>query len=208
MTQDIPSLPTELARPRAPLSPGQTRPAARPGPSLWVRSLRVLREWHRYLGVPLALFVILNALTGLLLGWKKASATLQPPTARGASARLANWRSLEEVGRSAEAALAAHLGGSTPPRLDRMDVRPERGIVKVLFTPGVWEVQVDPATLAVHSVARRHSDWIEALHDGSLFGEPFKQALTSMLALGLIALSVSGVWLWYGPRRLRRERPA
>jgi uncharacterized iron-regulated membrane protein len=189
----------------------QTRPAARPGASLAVRSLRVLRELHRYLGVPLALFVIVNAFTGLLLGWKKESTTLQPPTARGTSPHLAEWRSLDAVGRTAEAALAAHLApraGTELPRLDRMDVRPERGVVKVLFKPGVWEVQVDPATLAVHSVARRHSDWIEALHDGSLFGESFKQALTSMLALGLIALSVSGVWLWYGPRRLRRERPA
>jgi len=177
----------------------------RSGPSLLVRSLRVLRSLHKYVGLPLALFILLNAGTGLVLGWKKDVDALQPPTRRGASLRMDDWRPLGEVGRVAEAALARHLGPhSPPPRLERLDVRPEHGVVKVLFKPGVWEVQVDPATLEVRSVAQRHSDWVEALHDGSLLGDSYKRVLTTVLGLGLVALSVSGVWLWYGPRRARR----
>ncbi len=189
------------------LVPGTEPVAPRPGPSLLVRSLRMLRALHRYVGLPLVLFILLNAGTGLVLGWKKDVDALQPPTRRGASPRMADWRSLDEVGRAAEAALAQHLGPSSPPlRLDRLDVRPEHGVVKVLFKPGVWEVQVDPATLEVRSVAQRHSDWVEALHDGSLFGDAYKRVLTTVLGLGLVALSVSGAWLWYGPRRARRSK--
>lgn len=202
--------PSEQAPPEAPLRlvSGAEPVAPRSGPSLLVRSLRALRSLHRYVGLPLVLFILLNASTGLVLGWKKEVDALQPPTRRGASVRMEDWRPLDAVSRAAEAALLQHLGPAAlpAPRLDRLDVRPEQGVVKALFKPGVWEVQVDPATLEVRSVAQRHSDWVEALHDGSLFGDAYKRVLTTVLGLGLVGLSLSGVWLWYGPRRARRLR--
>ena len=87
--------------------------------------------------------------------------------------------------------------------VDRFDVRPSKGIVKVLFEKGYWEVQVDGTNGEVKSIARRHSDWIEALHDGSIINDFFKLISMNILGVGLLFLIGSGLWLWYGPKRLR-----
>lgn len=202
----IPSRTPPVNPPSTKTTPGS---AARPPQAtpLSVRSLRQARPLHRWVGVPLTVLVLLSSLTGVLLGWKKNSATLQPPTQAGASTDLGDWRSLAEVHDVAVSALAAHPGRPEGPlEVDRFDARPADGIVKVIFTEGAWEVQVDPTSLRALSVARRHSDWIETVHDLSIVGDGVKLLSMNVLGIGLIVLSLSGLWLWYGPRWVRRQR--
>jgi uncharacterized iron-regulated membrane protein len=90
--------------------------------------------------------------------------------------------------------------------IDRMDVRPGDGIIKVLFKAGYWEAQVDGKTGKVLSVAQRHSDWIEHLHDGSIVNDFFKLGYVNVLGLGLMLLAITGVWLWHGPKVIRRSK--
>ncbi|HEY0651819.1 MAG TPA: PepSY-associated TM helix domain-containing protein [Chryseosolibacter sp.] len=165
--------------------------------------LRKLRSAHKYIGVLLAAFFIVTGLTGVLLGWKKNVETLQPRTFNGASDNLAGWKSFSQI---AEASIAALDTVIKNPSIDRMDVRPDKGIVKVLFTEGYWEVQVDGTTGKILSVAQRHSDWIEHLHDGSLISDAFKLAYTNLLGIGIVILALSGLWLWYGPKVIRRSK--
>ena len=159
------------------------------------------------MGLVLLALIVISSATGILLGWKKNSATLQPPTQSGAATELKAWLPLARLEAAATAALAQELGPGDPGRLvvDRMDVRPGDGVVKVLF-PAAWEVQVDGGTAAVLSVDRRHSDWIEKIHDGSIISDLFKLITMNVLGLGLLALAASGFWMWYGPKRLRRAR--
>ncbi|RMD72544.1 MAG: hypothetical protein D6818_06270 [Bacteroidetes bacterium] len=88
--------------------------------------------------------------------------------------------------------------------IDRMDVRPGKGVVKVRFERGYWEVQVDGATAEVKSVARRNADWIEHIHDGSIVSEGFKLLSMNVLGLGAVLMVGTGLWLWLGPRRFRK----
>lgn len=172
-----------------------------------MRTLRQARPLHRWVGIPLTLLILVSSLTGILLGWKKNSETLQPPTREGVSTDLGEWRRWDEVHDVAMAALASHPDRPAGElEVDRFDARPGDGIVKVLFTEGSWEVQVDPTTLRVHSVARRHSDWIETIHDLSIISDGVKLVTMNVLGLGLVVLSLSGLWLWYGPRWVRRQR--
>jgi uncharacterized iron-regulated membrane protein len=90
--------------------------------------------------------------------------------------------------------------------IDRFDVRPDKGIVKVLFKHGYWEVQVDGASGKVLSMAQRHSDWVEHLHDGSIFSDFFKLLYTNILGIGLLLLSCSGVYMWLTPKIIRRYK--
>jgi hypothetical protein len=90
--------------------------------------------------------------------------------------------------------------------VDRLDVRPDKGIVKVLMKHGYWEVQVDGASARVLSVAQRHADWIEHIHDGSIVNEIFKVSYTNILGFGLLILSVTGLYLWYGPKAVRNSK--
>ncbi len=167
-----------------------------------VTSLRKFRYLHKVVGLTLALFLIVNGLTGVLLGWKKNSSTLQPPTISGSSQNVYQWKSFHEISTAAVQAMEAR--GNSGNNIDRMDVRPDKGIVKVLFHKGYWEVQVDAATADILSISQRHSDWIEHIHDGSIFSDLFKLIYTNILGLGLCCLAGSGLWLWYGPKVVRK----
>lgn len=169
-----------------------------------IESLRKFRTWHRWIGIVVALFLLITATSGILLGWKKNVGLLQPPEQKGTNAYLKDWVSVDQIVNSAFYALDSVVG--EPNELDKLDVRPSKGIVKVLFKKGYWEVQVDGATGKVLSVERRHSDWIEHVHDGSIIGDLFKLSYTNFLGWSLLILSLSGTWLWFGPKVVKKAK--
>lgn len=167
-----------------------------------VNSLRQFRVLHKWVGISIVAFMLVTSITGLLLGWKKNVEWLQPPTGKGQSLNLQEWTSFDVIAKSAIRALDSIT--HQPNRIDKMDVRLDKGIVKVLFVKGYWEVQVDSKTGRTLSVAQRHSDWIEHVHDGSIVSDGFKLFYTNYIGWGLLILTVTGFWLWYGPRRIRK----
>lgn len=170
-----------------------------------VKALRKFRVLHRWFGICLAAFLLLSAATGILLSLKKNFDILQPPTQKGQSKDLTTWKSLDELQAAAyQAALAENP--DTKNVIARMDVRPDKGIVKVIFEEDNLEIQLDGTTSEVLSVAPRWSDWIESLHDGSIISDLFKVISMNVLGWGLIAMIVTGFLLWYGPRRIRKLR--
>lgn len=169
-----------------------------------VKSVRNYRKVHKWIGLVLALFLLLSALTGILLGWKKNVGLLQPPTQSGANKEMTSYRPVDELAKVSIQAVDSL--GLTADNFDRIEYRPTKGIAKVIFDKGSWEVQVDASTLKVLSVAKRHSDWIEHIHDGSIISELFKVVSMNILGIGLVFLIVTGLWLWYGPKKIRKMK--
>jgi uncharacterized iron-regulated membrane protein len=169
-----------------------------------VKGLRKFRSLHKYIGISASAFFLITVTTGLLLGWKKNSETLQPPTKSGLSSDMQRWQSFETI--SAAAIRGMDSTGNAGNEIDRMDVRPDKGLVKVLFKNGYWEVQVDASNAKVLSVAQRHSDWIEHIHDGSIVSEFFKLGYTTLLGLSLLVMTMTGCWIWYGPKVIRKSK--
>lgn len=165
------------------------------------KSLRGYRKIHKWIGLILAIILLLSALTGILLGWKKNVALLQPPTLSGMDKNMGSYRPVDEL--AAVSIQAVDSLGLTADNFDRIEYRPTKGIAKVIFDKGSWEVQVDATSLEVLSVAKRHSDWIEHIHDGSIISETFKLISMNILGIGLVFLIITGLWLWYGPKRIR-----
>lgn len=151
------------------------------------------------------------AVTGILLGWKKHSGgALLPGTQKGSDAAMENWLPLDTLSLLATQGLFQATGQLL--EIDRIDVRPSKGILKYRFKGRQQEVQIDGATGEVLSVGRRHSDWIEQVHDGSIvedaLGIPhgiFKVFYNSIMGIALIVFTVTGFWLWCGPKRMRRH---
>jgi uncharacterized iron-regulated membrane protein len=175
--------------------------------------LRTFRSLHRYTGALLFFFFFWVGASGLFLGWKKHSGgAILPQTQRGEAEVLAEWMPIDQLADRAVAALeVAEPGAGT--EIDRMDVRPGKGVAKVRFEGHHTEVQVDGATGEVLQIATRHSDWLEALHDGSIVegwlglrGGYFKVFYTSVTGIALLLFTITGFWLWYGPKRLRKAR--
>jgi hypothetical protein len=89
--------------------------------------------------------------------------------------------------------------------IDRLDVRPGKGLVKVTAN-NRWEVQVDLGTGAVLQAAYRRSDLIEQLHDGSWFHDAAK--LWIFLPSGVIVLGLwgTGMYLYVLPYLARAQK--
>ncbi len=147
--------------------------------------------------------------TGLLLGWKKQVGLL-PKTAKGTTENSVRWISLDSLQR-----VAAHYARQhqLSTEIDRIDIRPQKGIAKIVFARHFTELQLDCTTAEILSVSTRRSDFIEKIHDGSILdywigadGEHVKLTYTTAASLGLLLLSFSGFWLWYNPIRLRRQK--
>lgn len=170
------------------------------------RTLRRYRRGHRRVGLLVAGLLLVSALTGLLLGWKKQIEWLQPATRRGTTTDLGEWLPLDTLAHIAAMRLrdsVPRLGDYT---IERMDVRPAKGVVKVRFARAHWEVQLDGATAEVKHIGRRHADWIEHIHDGSIVSEAFKLLSMNVLGVGALLMVGTGLWLWWGPRRFRKMR--
>lgn len=159
---------------------------------------------HRWFGLSLAILLSISALTGVFLALKKEINLIQPSTQKGESTDLSSWMPLEQLQELAQAALHTNQPTQINNQVDRIDVRPNKGMIKVLFAKGYWEVQLDGKTGKVLSIARRHSDWIEALHDGSIISDGFKLVSMNVLGWGVLFLIFTGIWLWGIPRLLRK----
>jgi len=167
-----------------------------------VRRKRTYRVWHRWVGISLALLVLISSITGLLLAWKKQEVLLQPNEHRGVSTDVNAWAPMALLQEIAIQSLTDSLGSGTelPLEIDRFDARPQKGIVKVVFT-NHWEVQINATTGIVYSVGKRNADWIEKLHDGSIISDLFKWISMTGLSVGLCLLTLSGIYLWWKPKK-------
>ncbi|MHC4379726.1 MAG: PepSY domain-containing protein [Planctomycetota bacterium] len=162
---------------------------------------KLARRWHRIGAIAIAAPLLVVILSGILLQLKKELSWVQPPTQTGSTEvpSLEFPRVLEIVRALPEAGIE-DWGD-----VDRIDVRPGKGILKIRCVNGM-EVQLDSATGVVLQVARRRSDLIESLHDGSWFHDLAK--LWVFLPAGgvMLLLWLSGMYLWWLPRSLRRKK--
>ena len=175
--------------------------------------LRDFRKIHKYTGAFLFVFFFFVSVTGLVLGWKSNSfGTIIPQTKHGSSSELAEWKSVDDLHKIAVLVLKDSIDSELSTALDRIDIRQEKGIVKFIFKKHYWEIQLDGATGEVLQIGKRHSDWIENVHDGSIIDEffetssgQFKLFYTTTMGVALLTFTITGFWMWYGPKRMRRQ---
>lgn len=166
------------------------------------------RKIHYWLSLWLALPMALISITGLLLQFKKSLPWVQPPEQRRElTLPIAEWPLLLAAAQS-----RPELGVSSWKDVERVELRPSRGLIKLIARNG-QEAQFDAGSGQLVQVATRRSDTIEALHDGSWFGNGVKFGWFATAALGLLLATLSGIWLFVEPyiakarrrRRLARE---
>jgi len=161
------------------------------------------RKLHRWGAILIALPVLVIICTGLILQLKKQSDWIQPPAMQGSGGEPSV--SFDAI--LAAAASVPHAEITSWEDVDRLDVRPGKGMVKVR-SKNRWEVQVDTATGEVLQVAYRRSDLFESIHDGSWFHD--KAKLWVFLPAGAILLGLwcTGMYLWILPIWTKRQSRA
>ena len=160
------------------------------------------RRTHYWASAVLACPILVIIGSGLLLQTKKHWDWVQPAEQRGTG--TAPVVDLERILESAKQGHGVNLRGWND--VNRLDVRPGRGVAKVWLKDG-WEVQVDLGTGQVLHTAYRRSDLIESIHDGSYFGGDWtKLGLFLPAGLGLLVLWFSGFRMWWVPFAAKRRR--
>jgi hypothetical protein len=159
----------------------------------------------------LFVFFFVVSVTGLLLGWKKHTGGLiLAKTHAGVSTDQKNWLPVHVLHEKAVDAASTQVSPKISSEVERIDIRPDKGIAKFIFAGNYWGVQLDMTTGEVLHFERRDSDFIENLHDGSYFDkffgtnyEQIKLVYTSVIGLALLMFTITGFWLWYGPKQFR-----
>ena len=166
---------------------------------------RIVHRWGSMLIlIPTAVILV----SGTILQLKKESDWIQPSTVKGEG---------DGVSLSFDEILA--VAGEVPEGevsdwddIDRLDVRPGKGMLKVRCK-NRWEIQIDSNTGKVLQVAYRRSDLIESLHDGSFFHDAVKLWVFFPTALVLLVLWATGIYLFVLPylakwKRKKQKRAA
>jgi uncharacterized iron-regulated membrane protein len=151
---------------------------------------------HLWFGVLFTVVLLVIAVTGILLNHKREFGIMPDPAhePRGA---FVDALALDELAGRAFAATGIPVDYSV---IDRMDVRPRHGFVKIRFRDAAnTEATVDLATGAVIHTGARGDVFLEKLHSGEIFGAN-GILLSDAGAVGLVVLLVSGYWLWLRPR--------
>ena len=159
----------------------------------------------------LFVFFFIVACTGLLLGWKKhTGGVILPESYQGKSTNKQDWLPVHLLHEKAVKVVRENISSELSLELERIDIRPDKGMVKFVFVEGYWGVQLDCTTGELLHIERRRSDLIENIHEGSfldyLFGtndEQIKLIYTSIMGTALLTFTTTGFWLWYGPKRFR-----
>ncbi|MEH6779554.1 PepSY domain-containing protein [Maribacter arcticus] len=175
--------------------------------------LRIFRKIHRITGATLFIFFFFIAITGLLLGWKKHSGgIILSKSYKGISTDLKDWLPIDSLNILANNYLLETISPELSTDIDRIDIRKDKGMVKFIYTEHLWGLQLDGATGKLLHADRRYSDLIENIHDGSILDKylgtsdnQVKVFYTTVMGVALLIFTITGFWLWYGPKRMRRN---
>ena len=168
------------------------------------RASRIAFYAHLWLGVIFSAALVVISATGILLNHKRGLG-LMPDVPHEPSAPFAGALPLDSL--ASVALVATGRAPGTLREIDRMDVRPRDGFVKVrLRDAASTEVTVDVGTGRVLHVGPRGDAFLEKLHSGEAFGGR-GVLLSDAAAIALVITIITGYWLWLFPK-VRRARAA
>jgi len=151
---------------------------------------------HLWFGVISTVLLLIIAITGILLNHKRPLG-LMPDIDNEPSGAFEEALPLAELVARASAAVPAEAAAAG---VDRMDVRPGDGLVKIRFDDRlVTEATVDLNSGTVLHVGERNDVFLEKLHSGEIFGDNWI-LLSDLAAVLLVIVLISGYWLWLYPK--------
>ena len=174
------------------ITPASASSTKRPG--RWFA--RVAFYAHLWIGVLFTIALLSISITGILLNHKRALG-LMPEVEH---TPVGEFSAALPMAALADSARAATSPAISEMQIDRMDVRPRNGLVKVRFRdPASTEVTLDINDGRVLHVGRRGDVFLEKLHSGEAFGDR-GVLLGDAAAIALTILLITGYWLWLVPK--------
>ena len=166
-----------------------------------------LRSIHKQVGLVASLFLLVLSITGFLLAIKSQASWMRPTSHKGEV--LTDYLAAIGPGHAMQSAFNLNDPRlKTPDDIDRLEYRVKDNLYKVLSKTGCLEVQVCGETAKVLGTGQRNDQLVEDLHDFSFFADALHTWGLPAIAVGLFALSVTGICMYATPviRRARFNR--
>ena len=163
-------------------------------------SRRDSRKIHRWGAIIIALPFLIVLISGIFLQLKKDVPWIQPITQTGISDTLSI--SFDQILATAKTIEKAEI--QTWSDIDRLDVRPDKGIVKVRAV-NHWEIQIDTQSGEVLQTEFRRTNIIESLHDGTWFHDNAKLWVFLPSSIIVLVLWITGIYLFLVPYLSKRN---
>ncbi len=191
-------------------APATTPPASSGGHRWHLPALPTLRQaWfqmHWFIGITAGTVLVVIGLTGALLAFHEEILDVINPGVRQVAPQAGAMLTPQQV-------LDAVAGAGRTGRISGVAVQADPGAAaRVTFVPRPGErrgevLYVNPYTGALHGELRGHGffEWIESLHRWLLLPREPGRVVAGVLALCLMGLSLSGLYLRW-PRNLLRWR--
>ncbi|MDM3870469.1 PepSY-associated TM helix domain-containing protein [Porticoccus sp. W117] len=158
-----------------------------------MKSQILYRKIHHWGSIIIALPLLATIGTGILLMLKKEIEWIQPATQQGEHRDAIPTQSFDQLFAIAKAIPEMELQHWS--ELERVDVKPGKGVVKFVAANN-WEAQIDTHSGELLLLAKRRSDVIEAIHDGSWFADWAKLGLFLPSGIVLLVLWLTGIYLF------------
>jgi len=155
---------------------------------------KVNRSTHKWASIIVGIPLLIILVTGILLLVKKEFSYLQPTSAKGSN--NVPSISFDVILKQAKTVEKAQV--ETWDSIDRLDVRPSKGIIKIR-TNTQWEIQLDSTTAEILHVDYRRSDTIEQIHDGTYWHKNANLWLSLPVGIVLLLISLTGLYLFFQP---------
>ncbi|MGS2722947.1 PepSY-associated TM helix domain-containing protein [Porticoccus sp. GXU_MW_L64] len=158
-----------------------------------MKSQILYRKIHHWGSIIIALPLLATIGTGILLMLKKEINWIQPPTQKGEQRQAVPTQRFDQL--FAVVTAIPEMEVQHWSELERVDVKPGKGVVKFVAANN-WEAQIDSHSGEVLLLAKRRSDVIEAIHDGSWFADWAKLGLFLPAGILLLVLWLTGIYLF------------
>lgn len=170
------------------------------------------RQFHRWLGIGAAVLFLLVSITGVALQYqqifgseeaaKEAAASIISPLS------LAKPTGLDLVALDrARTTLLAHYGNRPVAEIDWQIKAPTANFMFHLDGPDPRKIAIDVSSGAIMSDQPDGEDWLLRLHSGEIIGDGGK-FIGLLWGLGLVAMTLTGVWIYIKMYRARQKGSA
>jgi uncharacterized iron-regulated membrane protein len=174
--------------------------------------LQTSRQWHKKIASVLFIFFFLIAATGLLLGWKSifTSVVFDNKNVKPAT-NMQNWLPLDSLEKLAAVALNEKTNSKFK-EAENIQLKPAKGYINFSFK-NYYNIQVDGATGVPLHIEQKNGGIIQDIHDGAIVdgwltnkAGVSKKIYSTIMALALLFLTVSGFYLWWKPKQIKLSK--
>lgn len=155
--------------------------------------LKLLRKWHRWVSIIIALPFLITILTGILLASRGFNTWVQPQYQPPKAELKISFDQMLEAAKSVPETQITNWKD-----ISQIDIRPKNGQIRVR-AKNLWEVQIDGSTGAVLGAGVRRVSWLVSLHEGAEFGPWVRYGIFFPSAIGVFFLLGSGVAIFFQP---------